>query len=121
MTEKIFPTVEGYSIHEPIPDEDWVDEVRWQLNYDKQDRKGHNRDGFLCHIAGSDECLALGHKPDPEDGWDSDDNYDLHPYGWGGERICPATRFDSACTLCESEDCDHPPLDTDAFWGLFRG
>jgi hypothetical protein len=109
--------IDGYSAEEPIPDEDWEDEVRWALNYRERERKYHDRDGYFAEEAGSPQCEALGHTPDPENGWEGDAE---HPYGWGGgDPICPDTRFGVACSQCEG-DCSgiEDDVTQDAFWGL---
>jgi hypothetical protein len=109
--------VEGYTTAEPVHDEDWLDVVRWDVNRYWAERGFHNRDGFLCDFAGDPSCLALGHTPDPETEWDDDDD---HPYGWGGNPICPATKYATACTECESDDCEWDgPTDARSFWALF--
>jgi hypothetical protein len=107
------PVVEGYSEHEPIEDDDWVDEVRWQVNLWWQERReGHDQDGYFCDAAGDPTCLALGHKPDEDGEWE----YDTHPSGWEGEQVCPATRYDSACTVCEGECQWGQFFDPTALW-----
>lgn len=111
--------VDGYTAADPILDEDWNDEVRWQVNTNLSERRYHNRDGFFCELAGSPECLALGHEPDPEDGWDDDP--DGHPNGWNSDTLCVATRFGVACSECENDvnECEYQRPDTRAFWNLF--
>jgi hypothetical protein len=114
--------VEGYTAEEPVSDEDWWDEVRWQVSYHHSVRHdGHNRDGYFAEIAGSEKCLALGHRPDPELGWETDDLYDSHPYGWHGDQLCTATKYGTACTECESDDCPWEPADPEILWGKVRG
>lgn len=114
--------VEGFTADDPIDNlDDWLDCVRWDVNRNWAESKHHDRDGFLCDTAGGPECLALGHKPQPvtdedadilDDGWDDEE----HPLGWDFERICPATRSESACTTCESPDCPWTPFDPTALW-----
>jgi hypothetical protein len=99
------PVCEGYSAARPIDEEDLQEEVFYWLARGAQDRSGHNLDGWFAEAAGSEKCLALGHKPkedarDEFDEWD-DDN---HPYGWFGF-VCAETRWGQACTVCESDDC----------------
>lgn len=121
MTDISTLDVEGFSAAEPIENEDdWEDCIGWQIRVWWMDRRDHDRDGYLCEMAGSPECLALGHKPDPVNGWDDDP--DLHPLGWDGiEPICPATRYGTACTQCESDDCGGwEAFDPDALWAAVR-
>lgn len=96
--------------------DDWIDEVRWQVNLYWSDRRHHDRDGWLAHEAGSAECLALGHKPDAEGSWQSDPDH--HPWGWDCEPLCPATKYDDACTVCEGpvDECEWQPFDPSALW-----
>lgn len=110
--------VEGYATEDPVADEDWSDVVRWDVNRNWFDHQDHNQDGFMCSLAGSPECLALGHVVTDEE---RGEQGDLHEWGWGGDLICPATRTSAACTECESSDCnsDWTPTDTTAFWSLF--
>jgi hypothetical protein len=104
----------------PSPDEfdseaeldEYMEDVYRGLRNYWSDRRFHDRDGFFCEEAGGRECEALGHQPDPEVGWDDDDE---HPRGWGGEIICPATRYGTACTSCEG-DCDLEFFDPSALW-----
>jgi hypothetical protein len=106
--------VEGYSAADPVEDEYWVETVRRELNgrwY--ENRLGHDRNAYFCEPANSDACKALGHVV-PKEGDDE------HPFGWDGDVICPATRYGSACSECESENCPWSPTDRDAFWALFR-
>lgn len=103
-------------IEEPMENDEASDLAR-ELRMSARERSFHDRDGYLCEIAGSTECLALGHEFDPDEGWDFDGE---HPVGWGGDNLCPATRYATACSYCESEGCDNPPLDPDEFWALFR-
>ena len=107
--------VDGYTSADPVADEDWLDEVRWQVNRNWQEKPFHNRDGYMCEEAGSPECLALGHQPDTDGDWNDDE----HPSGWGYEPVCPATQYGSACSECESDDCSWTPTDSAAFWELF--
>jgi hypothetical protein len=111
--------VEGYTAEDPIGEEDWRDEVQWVVETHWSDRRTHDADGYICEMAGSDRCLDLGHIPDPVDGWWSDD--EAHPVGWSGDPICPATRLEDACTVCEGpvSECESAPTDTAAFWRLF--
>jgi len=110
--------VEGYTTADPVADADWDDVVRWDVNRNWFDHQEHNLDGFICHEAASEACRALGHVISGEEWFDSSE---LHPCGWDGELICPATRTGAACTTCESDDCDTEwtPTDTNAFWALF--
>lgn len=110
--------VDGYTAADPVPDEDWNDEVRRRVNRNLQERRFHNSDGFMCYLAGDPECLALGHKPDPDGEWYDGD---LHVNGWNGDTVCPETRWGTACTECETEtgDCDYEAPDVRAFWDLF--
>lgn len=105
--------VEGFSAADPVENEDdWLDCVRWEVNNYWRGRSEHDRDGFLCDMAGDPSCLALGHTPDADGSW----NEDTHPYGWDGERICPATEYARGCTVCESVDCEWHPFDASALW-----
>lgn len=92
--------------------DEYLSDVYVDLRNYWYDRRYHDRDGYFCELAGSEECEALGHKPDKEYGWDDDQE---HPYGWDGEVICPATRFGAACTQCEGE-CDFEFFDSSALW-----
>lgn len=113
--------VDGYTTADPVPDEDWEDVVRWEVNYHHAVRHdGHNRDGYFAEVAGSEKCLALGHKPDPEQDWDTEELYDSHPYGWDGERLCIGTKYGAACTECESEDCPWEPANAEILWEKVR-
>ena len=92
-----------------MADEDWEDVVGWEVNAQWFTHgKDHNQDGFICDVAGSDACLALGHTDDGLLGWDFDSgiNKDGHAWGWDGYLACPATSTGSACTTCESEECE---------------
>lgn len=102
-------------VAEPM-EEDEARDLSRQLRIEALETRYHDRNGYLAELAGSPKCLALGHAPDPEEGWDTGD---AHPIGWADEPLCIATRSGSACTECESDDCDRLPLDRDAFWALF--
>lgn len=107
--------IDGFSAAQPVENEDdWLDCVRWPVNVAWMERKNHDRDGYLCDIAGSPACIALGHTPNADGDWEEDD--EDHPSGWGDGVICPATRYADACTYCESEDCPWQPFDTSALW-----
>ena len=108
--------VDGYTASAPVPDEDWDDVVRWELNFRWSQTRGHNLNGYLAHPAGSTQCKALGHTPSSDGEWDED----THPTGWGGDELCVATSYARACTDCESEDCDSPPTDQAGFWKKFE-
>ena len=110
-------SVEGYTRENPVSDEDWNDEVRWQINLWWSEKPMHDRDGYIAEYAGSEKCLALGHVIDPDGEW----NADTHPWGWGLEPMCPATQYDTACTRCESSECEFEPTDARAFWKMFEG
>jgi len=116
LSKECATDVEGFTSANPVPDEDWDDFVRWELNLRWSERRGHNLDGFMAHPAGSEQCEALGHKPEPDGEWD----YLLHPVGWHGDEICVATSYGAACTYCESEDCEAPVTDTATFWKKFE-
>lgn len=92
--------------------EEYMQDVYHDLRYYWSDRRYHDRDGYFCEIAGGAACEALGHKPDPEFGWDDDEE---HFYGWDSEIICPATRWGAACSQCEGE-CDFAFFDAGALW-----
>lgn len=85
----------------------YMEDVYNDLRTAHRERRFHDRNGYLCDFAGDRSCLALGHKPDPECGWEEDDE---HPEGWGGNPICPATKYDVACSQCESDDCEGAEL-----------
>jgi elongation factor P--beta-lysine ligase len=108
--------VEGFTAEKPVPDDDWADFVRWEVDQKwKSHAENHDRNGFFAEYAGSEQCLALGHTADEEGEWDDD----AHPYGWDGDQICVATRYGLACTECESDECFGEDTDTRAFWELF--
>ncbi|NQX36266.1 hypothetical protein [Herbiconiux sp. VKM Ac-2851] len=112
------PECEGYTIVEPIDEDDLAD-VFWTLRWHHRERATHNADGYLCEMAGSTQCLALGHHPDENGEWDED----THPVGWDvGDPLCPATRFEAACTTCEGpvSDCESQRdiISRDEFWAL---
>jgi hypothetical protein len=110
--------VEGFTPESPIAEEDWDDMVAWEMRVYWSDRWRHNDDGYLCEIAGSPACLALGHVVFDEDGM-LDEALEDHPTGWDGDSLCPATKYDTACTTCEGP-CQAPPTATPAaFWKLF--
>lgn len=115
--------VEGFTAADPIENEDdWEDCIGWQIRVWWMDRRDHDQDGYLCEMAGSAECLALGHKPNPGQAGDGDewDNGE-HQLGWGGDWICPETKYATACTQCESEDCGGwKPFDPEALWSAVR-
>jgi hypothetical protein len=76
------------------------------------EREHHDRRGYFAELAGSPDCLALGHKPDPETDWvDVND----HQRGWDGDYICEATRYGEACMECEG-NCDFEFFDATALW-----
>lgn len=93
--------------------EEYMQDVYRDLRLYWYDRKCHDRDGWFAEEAGSDKCLALGHKPDPEDGWRADP--DDHPMSWDGDPLCIGTRCGEACTQCEGE-CDFEFFDAGALW-----
>jgi len=109
-------SVDGYTSDNPVLDEDWADVVRWEVDLKWVGHRDHDLNGFIAEFAGSDECVALGHVADVYGGWDAQ----THPYGWGNEQMCVATRYGTACTYCESEDCEAPKTDTSVFWKLFE-
>lgn len=109
--------VEGYTADEPVEDDYWDDEIGWEVNRYWQATRDHNRDGFLCYEAGSEPCLALGHAPNPAPAYESDEWGGEHCYGWDGMWICPETKYATACSECESEDCDRPTtIEPAEFW-----
>jgi hypothetical protein len=112
------------SIHDDVEaletfplDEAEVDYISHEIRLIMRESLFHDDNGYICDFAGDSSCLALGHEPDPEEGWSDDD---AHPKGWSGVPVCPATKWQAACSYCESDDCQSPPLDRDAFWALFR-
>jgi hypothetical protein len=115
--------VEGLSPDRPATEDEWqgiVDELgeHWRARFEHL-RGGHNQDGYLCQIAGSPACEALGHVA-PEEGWWEDET-GQHEMGWE-EMLCLPTKYGSACTTCESDECDYPwpaPPDREKFWALF--
>ncbi len=112
-------TVEPWTEEERV---EFLDDLYPDLMYSHRERKLHDRDGFLAEEAGSAACVALGHSK-PEDGW-GEGLDDEHVPGWDGTWLCDATRYGSACTYCESEDCEASAslnMRTRAeFWELFR-
>ncbi len=72
-----------------------------ELGGEQAESRLHDRDGFYAHEAGSEECLALGHVPpeDPAD-WEVIPG---HETGWNDSILCVATKYDTACTVCEGE------------------
>jgi hypothetical protein len=76
------------------------------------ERLHHDRRGYFAELAGSNECLVLGHEPDPATGWvDVND----HQRGWGGEYICEATAYGTACMECEG-DCPFEFFEPSKLW-----
>jgi hypothetical protein len=108
---------EGYSAAEPM-DEGELDVLYGALLRQASEHRYHNQDGFVCGFAGGPECTALGHTTDPDDPWVDDDD---HPAGWDGDAVCPATKSGSACTECETDDCDAfwDKVTPVQFWALF--
>lgn len=107
---------------DPAGFESWVRESIDGITWQEHDRRHlHDRDAFLCHSAGSDECRALGHPPRPDESADPA-GYERwadewgHEYGWDDELICPATKYGSACSVCETDDCPHPA--TNDLWSM---
>lgn len=64
----------------------------------------HDRDSTLHALAGTEDCLALGHA-EPGTGTERDAWEDLHPEGWNRQRICKGTYYGKACSFCEDEHC----------------
>ena len=93
--------------------EEWLTDLFDDLRADFRERRFHDRDGYLCDLAGSEQCLALGHRPDENGEWELDDD---HQGGWDGDVICPATKYATACTSCESADC--PMQELPNLWAL---
>jgi hypothetical protein len=91
--------------------EEYMQDVYRDLRAYWQDRHSHDRDGYFAQLAGSMACEALGHKPDPDFGWDDDDE---HPWGFD-DILCEATRYGKCCTQCEGE-CDFTFVDPSALW-----
>ena len=129
MARIMAKSVDGYTIDNPVLEEDWEDEVRWQVNqYWTTERRFHNQDGFIADEAGSERCKALGHEPTPMEYEEAGEWYtelewgddDIHVFGWDGEYLCKGTIQGPACTECESEDCDYRRDNPENFWRLFR-
>jgi hypothetical protein len=95
--------------------EEYLLDVFRELRLNFLERAGHDRDGYFCHVAGSTECMALGHKPNADGEWTDED--DDHHSAWDGDLICPATRYADACSQCEGE-CSMP--DVPDLWALVR-
>lgn len=114
-------------ITDPVPDaadaaraeaEDpdaWAEDIA--LLFSERDNTAHdaigcNTNGYYAHMAASDQCLALGHFPNPEtreqelediiESWDFDGD---HPLSWDHEPLCAATKYDVACSEHEGQ-CD---------------
>ena len=81
--------------------EEYLQDVYRDLRDYVQDAKLHDEDGYLCDLAGSEACLALGHVPNEHGEWSDED--DQHPSGWDGDLLCKATRYATACSYCEGE------------------
>ena len=100
--------------------DEYMRDVYTDLLRAKRECKLHDSDWFLCDSAGGKDCLALGHKPEPDGQWDDE----THPVGWNDEPICPATQYGAACSYCENE-CDAweiMAMSTRAeFWALVLG
>jgi hypothetical protein len=103
MTDISTLDVEGCSAAEPLEtEEDWEDLVGSQLRYWWSEHKYHDRNGWYAELAGSEQCLALGHEWNP-DGDDIDHERFEHQPSWDDRWICPDTRYGSCCTECEGE------------------
>lgn len=97
--------------------EEYLLEVFFELPLIHRERHHHDRNGWYAELAGSEACLALGHRYDP-DGATDDDTWlpeDQHGYGWQGEQLCTGTRYGVACTDCEGECDQTDPVD---LWSL---
>ena len=113
------PSVEGFSASNPVPDEDWLDFVRWDVNTNWHDQASlHPLTGFFAQYAGSNACVALGHVSRKDDDWE---DVEGHPMGFGEEFLCIGTAYGVCCTVCESDDCPilNRATDTKSFWRLF--
>lgn len=110
--------VEGYSPDEPMGDDDWEDEVVWRMRNYWAEKGEHDQNGYLCHEAGSPECLALGHAPNPDPEWPDEEWEDVgeHQRGFSGDYICPDTKYATACTECEGECLWGDEVDPSALW-----
>lgn len=103
--------------HTPDAIDRALEELTYRMALEQEEGAEHNADGWLAHVAGSSECLALGHR-EPEGGWDADTQtfdaggimVDLHPWGWDEFVMCRATVYAIACTTCQNEcEFDRPP------------
>lgn len=111
--------VEGYTPAEPMDDDDWEDDLRWRMRNYWLEKQGHDQNGYLCHLAGSPECLALGHvapEPDPEYPGEEWDAVPGHESGWDGDWLCRGTQYATACTECEGECMVYDEFDPGALW-----
>lgn len=108
-----------FTVSNPIPDEDWEDFVRWEVNDNWAENSWmHPLDGFFADIAGGPTCLALGHTPDEDGYWE---DIEGHGSSWADDYLCYATKYGVCCTACESDDCPvlNRATDTKAFWRMF--